>query len=53
MTTIINNHEILAILVEEIGEIGKALQGEGDLTEELIQAAAVCIRWLEIKDPAE
>jgi NTP pyrophosphatase (non-canonical NTP hydrolase) len=53
MTTIINNGEILAVLVEEIGEIGRALQGEGDLTEELIQAAAVCIRWLEYKDPAE
>jgi hypothetical protein len=53
MTTIINNGEMLAVLVEEIGEIGRALQGEGDLSEELIHAAAVCIRWLEYKDPAE
>lgn len=53
MTTIINNGEILAVLVERIGEVGRALQGEGDLTEELIEAAAVCIRWLEYKDPAE
>ena len=53
MTTIINNGEILAVLVENIGEIGKALQGEGNLTDELINAAAVCIRWLEYKDPAE
>jgi NTP pyrophosphatase (non-canonical NTP hydrolase) len=53
MTTIINNGEILAVLVEEIGEIGRALQGEGDLSEELIHVAAVCIRWLEYKDPAE
>ena len=53
MTTIINNGEMLAVLVEEIGEIGRALQGEGNLSEELVQAAAVCIRWLEYKDPAE
>ena len=53
MTTIINNGEMLAVLIEEIGEIGRALQGEGNLSEELVQAAAVCIRWLEYKDPAE
>lgn len=44
---------MLAVLVEELGEIGRALQGEGDLDEELIQLAAVCVRWLEYKDPAE
>lgn len=53
ITTIINNGEMLAVLVEELGEIGRALQGEGDLDEELIQLAAVCCRWLEYKDPAE
>lgn len=53
ITTIINNGEMLAVLVEELGEIGRALQGEGDLDEELIQLAAVCVRWLEYKDPAE
>ena len=53
MTTIINNGEMLAVLVEEIGEVGRALQGEGDLTEELIQMAAECIRWLEYKYPTE
>jgi NTP pyrophosphatase (non-canonical NTP hydrolase) len=37
----------LAILVEEVGEIAAALQGEGDLEEELIQLAAVCVRWME------
>jgi NTP pyrophosphatase (non-canonical NTP hydrolase) len=37
----------LAILVEEVGEIAMALQGEGDLEEELVQLAAVCVRWLE------
>jgi signal transduction histidine kinase len=52
MTTIINNGEILAVLVERIGDIARALQGEADLTEQLIEAAAVCIRWLEYKDPA-
>lgn len=39
--------EMLAVLIEEVGEIGKALQGEGELKEELVQVAAVCCRWLE------
>lgn len=37
----------LAVLVEEVGEIAQALQGEGDLQEELMQLASVCVRWLE------
>ena len=41
------HYEFLPILVEEVGEVGKALQGEGDLQEELIQVMAVCSRWLE------
>jgi NTP pyrophosphatase (non-canonical NTP hydrolase) len=53
MTAIINNSEMLAVLVEEVGEIGRALQGEGVLDDELVQLAAVCIRWLEYKNPAE
>jgi NTP pyrophosphatase (non-canonical NTP hydrolase) len=39
--------------MEEVGEVGKAMQGDGDLQEELIQVAAVCVRWLELKNPAE
>lgn len=42
--------EMLAILIEEVGEIARALQGEGDLTEEIIHAAAVCVRWLEMRE---
>ena len=37
----------LAILTEEFLEVVKALQGEGDLKEELIQLAAYSMRWLE------
>lgn len=37
----------LSILVEEVGEVAAALQGDGDLQEELVQLAAVCVRWLE------
>lgn len=37
----------LSILVEEVGEIASALQGDGDLQEELVQLASVCVRWLE------
>ena len=40
-------NEFLAVLVEEIGEVGRALQGEGDLKEELIQVASVVVRWIE------
>lgn len=39
----------LAILMEEVGEVAKAIQN-GDienLKEELIQVASVCVRWLE------
>lgn len=42
--------------MEEIGEVAKALQGDGDLKEELVHSAAVCVRWLEYlnkKDSAE
>lgn len=44
---LILQNEMLAILIEEVGEVGTAIQGEGDLKEELIQVASVCIRWLE------
>lgn len=47
MQNLILNMEMLAVLTEEFGEIGSALQGEGDLIEELIQVASVCIRWME------
>jgi hypothetical protein len=47
VTNVIISGEFLAVLIEEIGEVGKALQGEGDLQEELIQVASVCVRWLE------
>jgi NTP pyrophosphatase (non-canonical NTP hydrolase) len=42
-----NKTNRLAILAEEMGEIAAALQGEGSLEEELVQLAAVCVRWLE------
>ena len=44
---IISTNTLLAVLMEEIGEVAKALQGDGDLKEELVQSAAVCVRWLE------
>ena len=36
-----------AILVEEVGEVSKALLIGGDLESELVQVAAVTIAWLE------
>jgi NTP pyrophosphatase (non-canonical NTP hydrolase) len=42
-----NKTNRLAIIAEEMGEIAAALQGEGSLEEELVQLAAVCVRWLE------
>lgn len=47
LKTMLMNNEFLAILVEEVGEVAKALQGEGDLKEELIQVASVVVRILE------
>lgn len=47
ITTMIRNNEFLSVLIEEIGEVGKALQGDGDLKVELIQSASVIVRWLE------
>lgn len=44
---IISTNTFLAVLMEEIGEVAKALQGDGDLKEELVHSAAVCVRWLE------
>jgi hypothetical protein len=37
----------MAVIAEELGEIGAALQGQGVLQEELVQLAALCVRWLE------
>jgi NTP pyrophosphatase (non-canonical NTP hydrolase) len=41
--------ERLAILVEEVGEIAKGIQDKdlNNLRYELIQVAAVCVRWIE------
>lgn len=47
MQNLILNMEMLAVLTEEFGEVGRALQGEGNLADELIQVASCCIRWLE------
>lgn len=39
--------DMLAVLIEEVGEVGSALQGDGDLKEELIHVASTAVRWLE------
>ena len=44
------NNEYLAVLVEEVGEIASALQGDGILKDELIQVASCAVRWLENLD---
>jgi NTP pyrophosphatase (non-canonical NTP hydrolase) len=40
-------NDMLSVLIEEVGEVGKAMQGDGILEEELVQVAAVCVRFLE------
>jgi NTP pyrophosphatase (non-canonical NTP hydrolase) len=42
----------LAVLVEEVGEIAKAIQERdwANLREELTQTAAVCTAWLQALD---
>lgn len=37
----------LGILVEEVGEVAKAIIERRRYKEELIQTAAVCVGWLE------
>lgn len=41
--------DYLSILIEEVGEIGRAIQNKDidNLKEEIIHTASVCIRWLE------
>jgi NTP pyrophosphatase (non-canonical NTP hydrolase) len=40
--------ELLSVLGEEFGEVCRCIQsGDGDLKEELVQVASVCVRWLE------
>jgi len=43
------HHFRMAILAEEVGEVACALQdgNEKHLIDELIQVAAVCVRWIE------
>jgi NTP pyrophosphatase (non-canonical NTP hydrolase) len=38
---------MLAVLTEELGEVAQALQDGTNAEEEIIQVAAVCLRWLE------
>ncbi len=47
MHNFIATTEFFSVLIEEVGEVGRALQGEGDLAEELTHVAACCVRWLE------
>ncbi|MGO1049189.1 hypothetical protein [Crossiella sp. CA198] len=53
-----NNHERLVVLVEEVGEIARAMSHDGTLAglcSELTQVAAVVLAWLDAlaEDPAE
>jgi hypothetical protein len=42
-----------AILVEEVGEVSKAIQEREGLREELVQVAAVALQWIEMIDRGE
>ena len=44
-----NNYKWLAILIEEIGEISKAMleNDHSNIEKEIIQSAAVCVTWLD------
>lgn len=39
--------DMLAVLISEVGEVGKALQGEKELEGALIKVSGVCSCWLE------
>jgi hypothetical protein len=36
-----------AVLIEKVGEIGKALQGEGEVRESIQNLAETCQSWLD------
>lgn len=40
-------NEFLAVLTEEFLEVIRAFQGEGNIKDELVQTASVCVRILE------
>jgi NTP pyrophosphatase (non-canonical NTP hydrolase) len=44
-----DEEKAFAVLVEEVGEVAKALNemDKVELIRELVQVAAVCVRWLE------
>lgn len=42
-----NIGDYFVILSEEFLEVAMAMQGQGDLKEELIHVTSVCVRWLE------
>lgn len=42
--------ERLAILVEEVGEVAQSLQTGTGLRDELVQVAAVALRWVQAID---
>ncbi len=46
----VHPHTMVSILVEEVGEVAKAAleADEMDLRTELVQTAAVCVKWLEV-----
>lgn len=46
---------ILTVLIEEVGEVAEAVieGGNADLSRELVQVAAVCVKWLEVLACAE
>lgn len=43
---------MLTVLVEEVGEVARALIEEKpeDLRVEVLQCAALCVKWLELLD---
>jgi hypothetical protein len=47
VSALLFHNDMLAVLTEEFLEVVRALQGEGNLQEELVHTASVCVRWLE------
>jgi len=45
----VSDEVMLAVLVEEVGEVAKAITEGAGLRDEVVQVAAVAIKWLELK----
>ncbi len=45
----VSDEVMLAVLVEEVGEVAKAMTDGTGLRDEIVQVAAVAVKWVELR----